>query len=455
MVLAAANNKGGSNNQGSFGQGGFNNKGGQGGFNNQGSSNTKGVSSSVAVASAAATTAAASVASVSVVSSAAAAANTGSVLASTGSNNAGSAASNNTGSSASNSADAQTSLTLDPAVIATGFENDGQSPPVAGQVASATSSNNFINFCLTTNLPITNGQQIVTGSCNPAPMGVIAAQAKMPSTKFTFPPNGGTVKSNTAFTFSTAVRQFTTGNFVNANANYFAAPQTVDGSGFIVGHSHITVQSLDSLDQTTAQDPTIFAFFKGLNDKAQNGILSADVTSGLPAGVYKASTIMSAANHQPCLVAVAQHGSLDDAIYFFVTDDGQPPANGFAGQGAAAAGASNSTAAAANTATAAVSVAAAASSTAAAADVSASAASVTVSASAASATVSAAAAKGSAAVDATAADKGAAQSASNGKGGAFAAQNAKGDAQAQNAKNAPPAVNAQKGGKKRGVFSFL
>lgn len=34
-------------------------------------------------------------------------------------------------------------------------------------------------------------------------------------------------------------------------------------------------------------DPTKFAFFKGLNDPAQDGILSATVPGGLPAGVYK------------------------------------------------------------------------------------------------------------------------------------------------------------------------
>lgn len=63
-------------------------------------------------------------------------------------------------------------------------------------------------------------------------------------------------------------------------------------------------------------DPTQFAFFKGLNSPAQNGILSATVTGGLPAGTYKLSSINSAANHQPALVGVAQHGSLDDAVYF-------------------------------------------------------------------------------------------------------------------------------------------
>ncbi|KZT22079.1 hypothetical protein NEOLEDRAFT_676150 [Neolentinus lepideus HHB14362 ss-1] len=208
------------------------------------------------------------------------------------------------------------SQALDPSVIATGFENDGQSQPEAGQVASKTSSNNFINFCATVpQLPITNGQQVKTGSCNPAPMGVIAATTNMPSCKFVFPTNGGNVAANTAFTVQMAISNLGTGNFVNAEQNYFAAPQFTDSSGNIQGHSHVVIEQLDSMTQTTPTDPTKFAFFKGLNSAAVNGVLTADVTSGLPAGTYRIASINSAANHQPVLVAVAQHGSLDDMVY--------------------------------------------------------------------------------------------------------------------------------------------
>ena len=134
-------------------------------------------------------------------------------------------ASSSTSATANNS-DPQNSLTLDPKVLATGFENNGQDVPAAGQVASLTSSNNFINFCLTVpNLPITNGQQITTGSCNPAPMGIIPATSAMPSSKFTFPTNGAVIATNQSFTISMAMANLETGNFVNANENYFAAPQ--------------------------------------------------------------------------------------------------------------------------------------------------------------------------------------------------------------------------------------
>ncbi|RPD81614.1 hypothetical protein L226DRAFT_2676 [Lentinus tigrinus ALCF2SS1-7] len=221
--------------------------------------------------------------------------------------------------SATNSSDAQSSLTLLNSVIATGFANDGQDQPEAGQVASATSTNNFINFCATVpNLKITNGLQITQGSCNPAPMGVIASTANMPSCKFVNPKNGDKVPANQNFTIQMAIKNLNTGFFTNPNENYFAAPQTVDSNGNINGHSHVVVEAIPSLDTTTPTDPTKFAFFKGLNDKAQNGILSVEVGGGLPAGVYRLASINSASNHQPALVAIAQHGSLDDMIYFTV-----------------------------------------------------------------------------------------------------------------------------------------
>lgn len=188
---------------------------------------------------------------------------------------------------------------------------------VTGQVASLTSSNNFINFCLTVpNLPITNGKQITTGSCNPAPMGVIPSSDNMPSAKFVFPANGDTsIQENAPFTIQMAIQNFESGNFVNADENYFAAPQQVNGQGQIIGHSHVVVEELSALDQITPTNPKVFAFFKGLNAAAVNGILTADVTAGLPAGFYKLSSINTAANHQPVLVPIAQHGSLDDAVY--------------------------------------------------------------------------------------------------------------------------------------------
>jgi hypothetical protein len=186
---------------------------------------------------------------------------------------------------------------------------------VAGQVASLTSTNNFINFCLDTKQPITDGKQVKTGSCNPAPMGQIPATTEMPSSKFTFPKNFGTVQANQGFTITMAIQGMQTGDFVNAQANYFAAPQQLNGKGQIIGHSHVVIQEVTSLKQTTPADPTQFAFFLGLNAAAQNGVLTAAVSNGLPAGTYRLSSINTAANHQPVVGPVAQHGSFDDIIY--------------------------------------------------------------------------------------------------------------------------------------------
>lgn len=230
--------------------------------------------------------------------------------------------------------DPQSSLTLDPAVLAKGFEQNGQEVPEAGQVASSTSKNNFINFCLTVKAPITNGQQIKGGSCNPAPMGVIPSTNNMPSAKFTNPKNGDTIQANKNFTISMAIRGMEAGHFVNADSNYFSAPQELNNNGQIKGHSHVVVEQLDSLDQTTPTNPQKFAFFKGLNGKPdKNGELTAVVANGLPAGVYKLSSINTASNHQPVLVPIAQHGSLDDAVYFTVSDGGKQGGNNGGRQG--------------------------------------------------------------------------------------------------------------------------
>ncbi|KAK0207984.1 hypothetical protein DFS33DRAFT_1255380 [Desarmillaria ectypa] len=236
-------------------------------------------------------------------------------------------------------------VTLDPKVIGDGFAQDGNETPVDGQSPSLTTTNNFINFCLTVNSPITNGQQIQGGSCNPIPIGAIPSTDNMPSAKFQVPANGDTLKANTLFTVEMAIKNMQTGTFVNAQTNYFSAPQQLNGQGQIIGHTHVVIEELDSLTQTTPTNPKNFAFFKGINGAAQGGVVTADVTNGLPAGAYRICSINSSSNHQPVIVPIAQHGSLDDCSYFTVTADGQAAGN----NGGAGAGASSSAAGAAAT----------------------------------------------------------------------------------------------------------
>ncbi|KAF9535794.1 hypothetical protein CPB83DRAFT_888467 [Crepidotus variabilis] len=272
----------------------------------------------------------------------------------TGANNGGAAAggANNGGAAAGgqNNGDPQKSLTLDPKVICSGFAQNGQDPPVAGQVASATSTNNFINNCLTVSLPLTNGQQIQGGSCNPAPIGSIPSINKMPSAKFSFPKNFATIPADEAFTFTLNIANLATGQFTNAAKNYFAGPQALDGTGTILGHSHITCDKLTAIDQTTATDPREFAFFKGLNDPAKNGVLTAAVDKGLPAGPYRCCTINSSSNHLPVVGPVAQHASFDDCSYFTAVAGGAGAGNtGAAAGGNTGAAAGGNAGAGANT----------------------------------------------------------------------------------------------------------
>ena len=105
-----------------------------------------------------------------------------------------------------------------------------------------------------------------------------------------------------------------TGTFTNAANTYYAAPQQLNG-GQIIGHNHVVVEEIASLDSTQPTNPRVFAFFKGLNAPAANGKLTADLPKGLPAGTYRLSSISSAANHQSVVMPVAQRGAVDDAVY--------------------------------------------------------------------------------------------------------------------------------------------
>jgi hypothetical protein len=209
---------------------------------------------------------------------------------------------------------------LDERVISTNFEQNGSPNVTAGQEPSLTSSNNFINFCLTVNLPLTNGQQIKGGSCNTAPMGVIAPTTNLPSSKFITPKNLDAIQANTTFEIKMAIRHLDTGHFTNPDTTYYGAPQQLNSENDIIGHPHFVIEKLSSVWSTDPSDPSQFAFFIGVDAAADDeGNVSVNVTNGLPAGVYKLSSINSSANHGPVLVAVAQHGTLDDQIYVRVS----------------------------------------------------------------------------------------------------------------------------------------
>ena len=106
-------------------------------------------------------------------------------------------------------------------------------------------------------------------------MGMIAATGNIPSSKFVFSSNLGTVKVNTTFTIKIAL------NSLDEILNYYAAPQQVN--------------------RALTLPPVLTAPFS----------VPVQVDAGLPAGTNRLASIDTAPNHQPVIVAVAQHCSLD------------------------------------------------------------------------------------------------------------------------------------------------
>ena len=166
-------------------------------------------------------------------------------------------------------------------------------------------------------------------------MGEIPAQNNMVSSILVFPKHNDVLAVGNTFDIKVQVANLAAGSFTNPQSTYYAAPQELNGGGNIIGHTHVTVQDLgNSLNPTQALDASRFVFFKGINDAGNNGLLSATVTGGLPAGNYRVCTMSSASNHQPVLMPVAQRGAQDDCQKFTVTQGGDAGGGGAANNAA-------------------------------------------------------------------------------------------------------------------------
>ncbi|KAF7364045.1 hypothetical protein MSAN_01063200 [Mycena sanguinolenta] len=210
----------------------------------------------------------------------------------------------------------QTGHTLDPSVIASSFTRNGVIPDSdVPNNASLTSSNNFINFCATITAPISNGTQLASGSCNPAPMGLIPTVNNMPSVLITQPAKGATLQANTTFSLQLLVANLETGVFTSFTSNFLSAPQQLNSAGLILGHFHVVIDPLDALDSTFPTDSLDFAYFSIVSDVATAGEINTEVTNGLPEGFYRMTVTPRAASHQPVLVPTAEHGALNDVTY--------------------------------------------------------------------------------------------------------------------------------------------
>lgn len=162
---------------------------------------------------------------------------------------------------------------------------------------------NFINFCQGKTL--TNGSQVKEGSCNGIVMGDIPSKDNMIASMILFPQTGKTLEAHTPFDISVQVQNLVAGVFTNPNNTYYAAPQQLQG-GLVVGHAHVVIQQMQSLNDATPPPAANFIFFKGIDDDGNGkGLLKATVTAGLSTGFYRVCTIMGSSNHQPPLMPVS------------------------------------------------------------------------------------------------------------------------------------------------------
>lgn len=192
----------------------------------------------------------------------------------------------------------------------------------SGTTQSQTSNNNFINDC--DGQTLTNGAQVTGGSCNGIVMGAIPSISNMVSTIITNPSSGGVLAPNQDFDVTLQMSGLETGSFTDAATTYYAAPQTLNAQGQIIGHTHVTIQDMNgTLNPQQPLPAQNFVFFKGINDAAVNGQLKATVTGGLPVGSYRVCTMSSASNHQSVLMPIAQRGAQDDCTKFTVADQAQ------------------------------------------------------------------------------------------------------------------------------------
>jgi len=147
-----------------------------------------------------------------------------------------------------------------------------------------------------------DGTQILTGICSNTPQGEIPTVDNMPSTLILSPRDGQKIKKNTPFTVKVLTENFEAGFFSNATNQYNVFPQELNEKGHIQGHQHVSIQFLGVNRRSIRSPPqaTVFAFFKGLNEKAVNKILATDVAIGLPkVGIYRCCTLISSFSHQP------------------------------------------------------------------------------------------------------------------------------------------------------------
>ncbi|KAJ3053080.1 hypothetical protein HK097_005114 [Rhizophlyctis rosea] len=215
--------------------------------------------------------------------------------------------------------DWDTSLCLHPSQIQTNWFQDGigAQGQKEGQVASLTSKNNFINYCL--GKKATNGRQLDDGSCNPLPMGDLPSINNMVSSIIIYPAPGDVVRAYKNFTVTLRTANLAGASANNDKTNNFGSPQHLDENGYVVGHTHVTVQYMGpDLKPQRPLDTKKFAFFLALNTEFHKDGSAEVEVQGLKPGGYRVCTMATQAGHQPVVMPVADRGHVDDCTKFLV-----------------------------------------------------------------------------------------------------------------------------------------
>jgi hypothetical protein len=113
--------------------------------------------------------------------------------------------------------------------------------------------------------PADGTQQPNISTCSDTQLGEIPLAINMPSTIILEPEDGSTIPANKAFNVTTRMINLNSGFFSDPAKQYYSFAQQLDKWGKILGHTHITIQLLSS--KTEPPLATVFAFFKGLNEK--------------------------------------------------------------------------------------------------------------------------------------------------------------------------------------------
>jgi hypothetical protein len=166
---------------------------------------------------------------------------------------------------------------------------------------------------------LNTGKQDPNGTCSTTIQGEIPSVDNMVATIITSPDNNKVLKAKEPFKVSLLVGNLATGFFSDPDTQYYTLPQTLSKHGLIRGHVHVTIQSITENSLPNTKE---FAFFKGINDKAdKHGRLGVEVESGLSPGRFRICTISGSFSHQPPLLPIAKRGAADDCIRITVEQD--------------------------------------------------------------------------------------------------------------------------------------